>query len=116
MNLLAKYKAMHEALNNPPEIIFVENKFINTEEKQNNTNTIIQNGPLRDISAISAKPSPVVEGSTRVAPEKIVAPPPPVEALWRNPFKQGTPEARQESLRIIEEAKHGAYIHDIKEK
>ena len=27
--------------------------------------------------------------------------------FWRNPFPQGTPEAREESLRVIEAAKRG---------
>lgn len=32
--------------------------------------------------------------------------PPEIASIWSNPFPQGTQEARQESLRVIEEAKN----------
>jgi hypothetical protein len=32
------------------------------------------------------------------------------EAIWRNPYPQGTPEARAETLRVIEAARRGEPI------
>ena len=32
------------------------------------------------------------------------------ECIWRNPYPQGTPEARAETLRVIEAAKQGEPI------
>ncbi len=111
MNLLAKYKAMHEALNKPSEITLVVNNFSNTAGKQNNTNIIIQNGPLKDLQATSAKTSPEIEGSNGVATVGIFAPPPTVEAIWSNPHKKGTPKARRESLhKVLSASFHAATI------
>ena len=87
MNLLEKYKAM-----------------ANTEEREKTQKRLIKG----TTSNIRESP-PVVEVSNGLAisPPEIVEPGAIVGAIWRNPYPQGTPAARAESLRVIEAARRG---------
>lgn len=94
MNLLEKYKAMVTTTNLSPLSLVVDNKS-NIEGESN-----FKMANKETTSRIGKTPFTEKEVSNRLAitPSEIVEPGPIVNAIWVNPHKQGTPEARQESL------------------
>jgi hypothetical protein len=92
MNLLEKYKTLAF-----------------TGERENVKKGFIEELPAISVntSAISAKPFYVVKakGSNGVDVHF-----PEMKVVWKNPFTKGNPEARVESLRVVEVARRGELI------
>lgn len=67
----------------------------------------VKKGLTRELPAKSAQSQSVgkAEGN-----KKIAAAPLEMKAVWENPFPKGTPEARVESLRVVEAARGGEQI------
>jgi hypothetical protein len=107
MNLLEKYRAMLR----PPPPPVVDNKATTGEREK------VKKGFIGESPAISAQCPSVVKaegnkGITAAPLEMKVVNSSAISAIirWENPFPQGTPEARAESLRVIEAARKGEAI------
>jgi len=85
MNLLEKYMVL-----------------VTPDEKQKVKKGFMGESPAKSAQSPSVSKA---EGNKRIA-----AAPLKMKVVWENPFPKSTPEARVESLRVVEEARRGELI------